>query len=67
MSEILEDMLQGYCRSMDHSRIVTCEYRIERNRKVYEYTDCAFGSCVHSDTCMLMEPVREANKKEEGN
>lgn len=66
MSEIMEEMLQGYCRSMDQSRIVTCEYHIEMNQKVYEYTDCAFGKCVHSDTCVLMKSVREANNKQEG-
>ncbi len=57
MSEIIEEMVQGYCRASDHSRIITCEVNETNGERVLEYTDCAYGKCVHSKTCKLMEEV----------
>lgn len=57
--ELCEEMYQGYCRTCDRSRIVTCEYHREGEKKVLDFVDCAYGKCVHSRTCKLMEPVRE--------
>ena len=56
--EIIEEMYQGYCRTSDQSRIVTCEYHIEDDKKVLDYTDCAYGTCVHSKTCKLIEQIK---------
>lgn len=57
MSEIIEEMVQGYCRASDQSRILTCEIAEKDGKKVLEYTDCAYGKCIHSNTCKLMEEV----------
>lgn len=53
----MEEMVQGYCRASDQSRIVTCEYIEKDGKNVLEYTDCAYGTCVHSKTCKLMEEM----------
>ncbi len=59
MSEIIEEIFQGYCRTIDQARTVTCEYSMENDKKVMEYIDCSYGKCVHSKTCKLVESVRE--------
>ena len=59
MSEIIEEIYQGYCRTLDQARTVTCEYHMDDNKKVIEYVDCSYGKCVHSKTCKLIEPIRE--------
>lgn len=53
--EIIEEINQGYCRGSDQSRIVTCEYHMEDGKKVLEYIDCAYGACIHSKTCKLVQ------------
>ena len=63
MQENIEEMFQGYCRAGDQSRIVTCEFHMEDDKKVLDYADCAYGSCVHSKTCKLMESVRNMIEK----
>lgn len=55
MSEIFEEMVQGYCKASDQSRILTCEYAVKDGKNVLEYTDCAYGACVHSKNCKLIE------------
>lgn len=57
MSEIFEEIIQGYCRASDQSRILTCEYTEKDGVNVLEYTDCAYGTCVHSKTCKLIEEM----------
>lgn len=57
--EIIEEMYQGYCRASDQSRIVTCEFRMEAGVKVLDYADCAYGKCVHTKTCKLMEQMKK--------
>lgn len=55
MSEIYEEMIQGYCKASDRSRILTCEYSVKDGVNILEYTDCAYGTCVHSKNCRLIE------------
>lgn len=55
MSEIFEEMIQGYCKASDQSRILTCEYSVKEGKNILEYTDCAYGACVHSKNCRLIE------------
>lgn len=57
MSEIFEEMVQGYCRTSDQPRILTFEYSKKNGENVLEYTDCAYGTCVHSKTCKLIEEM----------
>lgn len=57
MSEIFEEIIQGYCRASDQSRILTCEYTEKDGVNVLEYTDCAYRTCVHSKTCKLIEEM----------
>ena len=54
MAEIIEEIYQDYCRAIDNSRMVTCEYNKEGDKLVLEYADCSYGSCVHSKTCQIM-------------
>ena len=59
MSEIMEEIYQGYCRTLDQARTVTCEYHLHGSEKVIEYIDCSYETCVHNKTCKLIEPIRE--------
>lgn len=54
MDEIVEEIYQGYCRTIDNSRMVTCEYKKENGRLVLDCADCDYGSCVHSRDCKIM-------------
>ena len=60
--EIIEEIYQGYCRTIDSSRMVTCEYIKKDGRQVLDYIDCDYGSCVHSKSCKIMA---QAHTKEQ--
>lgn len=55
MDDVTEEIRQGYCRAIDQSRMVTCEYTRKDDKWVLEHTDCNYGACVHSRTCRIME------------
>ena len=63
MVEIIEEIYQGYCRAIDASRMVTCEYKKEKDTLKLEYTDCNYGPCVHSKTCKIMEQAHTETKE----
>lgn len=62
MNEILEEMVSGYCRAFDQTRIVTCEYEVLPEGRRLQSTDCDYGVCVHSKSCTLMKQVLEAEE-----
>lgn len=63
MSEIIEEIYQGYCRAIDASRMVTCEYTKENDKLILNYTDCNYGLCVHSKTCKIMKQAHTENRE----
>lgn len=62
MEEIWEEMVSGYCRAFDQTRIVTCEYEVLPAGRRLRSTDCDYGTCVHSKSCQL---IRQALDLEE--
>lgn len=59
----IEEIFNGYCRTVNSSQMVTCEYIRKDDHLWLDHTDCAFGGCVHSSSCEIM---KEALKKCDG-
>ncbi|MCI8854078.1 MAG: ubiquinone biosynthesis protein UbiE [Lachnospiraceae bacterium] len=59
MDEIWEEMVSGYCRAYDQTRIVTCEYEKMPEGRRLQSTDCDYGNCIHSKSCRLMRQALE--------
>ena len=58
--EIIEMMLSGFCKTLNETRTVLCEFEKKDGKLRLEQADCAYGTCPHSKTCLLMKPAREA-------
>jgi hypothetical protein len=50
-----EIFLSGYCRCLDHSRMVEA---VVEGSELLE-VDCSFGSCIYEGNCPIAEKLRE--------
>lgn len=57
--DIIEMMFSGFCKTLNETRSVLCEFKREDGRLKLEQADCAYGTCPHSKTCLLMKQARE--------
>lgn len=57
--EIQEEFVSGFCKMQNQSRMVICETRIQKDgTKEILSSDCAWGACEHSRTCLLMGQIQ---------
>lgn len=53
--KIEEEVVNGFCKAQNQSRMVFCEYRREPDgTRTFLESDCAYGSCEYSRQCQLM-------------
>lgn len=57
--DIIEVMVSGFCKTLNETRSVLCEFEKKDGKLKLEHADCAFGSCQHSKTCLLMKQALE--------
>lgn len=50
-----EVFLNGYCRALDHSRIVTAEL----DETTLLDVDCNYGTCPYAPSCSIAESLRQ--------
>lgn len=50
-----EEILTGYCRTIDQSRMVT----VETDGSDLVDVDCCYGSCVHEPNCQIARRIQE--------
>jgi len=62
--EIIEETYSGFCKALNETRTVFCEFEEVNGSACLESADCAFGRCEHTKTCLLMKPVREKTEKD---
>ncbi len=55
-----EQFASGFCKAQNQTRMVACviEEDTDGKKRITE-TDCAYGVCEHSDSCLLMKSVLE--------
>lgn len=55
MNEITEEIVSGFCKAQNQTRSVFCELEEQEDgsRELLS-SDCAFGTCEHSKSCLLM-------------
>lgn len=55
---ITEEFVSGFCKVQNQSRMVICEVQThEDGTKEVLSSDCAWGKCEHSRTCLLMGQI----------
>ena len=54
-----EEIISGYCRQLDQSRMVT----VELTDGQIDDVDCCYGSCVHQPNCQIAKRIDERAKK----
>lgn len=57
--DFLEEVFNGFCKSLNETRSVFCEFERKDGRMRLESADCDYGECPHSKTCLLMEQAKE--------
>ncbi len=56
--ETEEVFYSGFCKALNETRTVLCEFEEREDGRVLISADCAYGKCPHSGDCRLMEPAR---------
>ena len=54
-----EEIISGYCRQLDCSRMVTVELTDDRIDDV----DCCYGSCIYQPNCQIAKRIEELTEK----
>lgn len=55
---VTEEFVSGFCKLQNQSRMVICEVCVkEDGAKEILSSDCAWGKCEHSRTCLLMGQI----------
>lgn len=53
-----EEIISGYCRQMDCSRMVT----VELTGGKIDDVDCCYGSCIYQSNCQIAQRIDELIK-----
>ena len=57
--DVDEMFVSGFCKMQNQSRMVICEVRARNDgTKEILSSDCAWGKCEHSRTCLLMGQIQ---------
>lgn len=57
--DVDEMFVSGFCKMQNQSRMVICEVRTRNDgTKEILFSDCAWGKCEHSRTCLLMGQIQ---------
>lgn len=59
MEDIAEKYCSGFCKSLNATRMVCCEYREQDGRYELTGTDCNYDSCSWFRDCTLMAEARK--------
>lgn len=57
--EFREEVLSGFCKTLNQTRSVFCEFEREEGSWKLTECDCDYGDCQHSDGCILMGQVKD--------
>lgn len=57
---ITEETYSGFCKALNETRTVFCEFEEQDGRRILSSVDCAYGRCPHSKSCLLMKQAEEA-------
>ena len=58
----MEEFFSGFCKTQNQTRMVMCEFEMRDGKKIFLESDCAFGTCPYSSTCVLMgEALKNTN------
>ncbi len=60
--EVAEEMYSGFCKALNETRTVFCEFIEKGGERFLSQADCAYGTCPHTQSCLLM---KQANKNME--
>lgn len=55
-----EHFINGYCRQLDNSRMVTL---VMENGELTE-VDCCYGNCIYQTECIVAKQIDEISKGE---
>ena len=48
-----ERFISGFCRSLNRTNTVCCEYEEEDGKKELTFMDCFFENCEHHSSCLI--------------
>ena len=55
MDDIIEEVFGGFCKALNESRTVFCEFaRGEDGKLRLDNADCAYGACPHTEVLSLI-------------
>ena len=57
--ELAEEMYSGFCKTLNETRTVFCEFEKRDGKRCLTHVDCAYGTCPHSKSCLLMKQAEE--------
>ena len=56
--DIIEEFASGFCKAQNQARMVMCELKVlPDGKKEIVSSDCAWGRCEHTKTCLLMGQI----------
>lgn len=58
-----EEFISGFCRTMNGSNTVCCEYAITDGKKKLTFMDCAYKRCVNSGACEIYKEACALEEK----
>ena len=56
---MMEKTYSGFCKALNETRTVFCEFEEKDGKRIFSGADCAYGACPHSKTCLLMKQMEE--------
>lgn len=65
MGETIEEFLSGFCRTMNGTNTVCCEYTEEQGIRYLEFMDCAHEGCVHCGSCEIYKEAHRLGRERE--
>ncbi|MCI8506307.1 MAG: ubiquinone biosynthesis protein UbiE [Lachnospiraceae bacterium] len=56
---MIEETYSGFCKALNETRTVFCEFEEKDGKRILSSADCAYGACPHSKICLLMKQMEE--------
>ena len=56
--EIQEEFISGFCRTLNGTNTVCCEYTEESGERGLTFMDCAHEDCMHHGACEIYKEAQ---------
>ena len=57
-----EEFISGFCRTLNMTNTVCCEYETAEGRRKLTFMDCVYEKCEHHSSCLIYREALEREK-----